>query len=806
MRTLARKSLAWVLAVLLALSCCVIVGVPKDTVQAETSGDFTYWLREDGTICIANYTGQETDLIIPSVLDGYSVSEVYAVSAVWSTSSWSSLTSVVIPEGVRSIDGFSGCLDLENISIPDSVTYIASYSFRNSGYYNNPNNWQEGALYLDNWLIAVDETVSGTFTIREGTRGMQDMALGSYSGNDRITAVVIPNSMMYLEDDTLTTLWYLPNLCAINVQPGNEYFSSVDGVLFNKDQSELLRYPLRKEGSTYSIPNTVRRIDASAFADCSNLSHVIIANSVISIGDSAFYGCDSLTSVTIPDSVESIGEGAFSYSGLETINISDGVKEIGEQVFWNTPFSVNEANYKNNALYAGNHLIDVNLSSITGTYEILPGTVSIAARAFSAQNVDIDSSSVTGVIIPDSVHSIGYAAFYDCFNLTSAVLPDSITYIGESAFESCENYTFNLPPNVTYIGDGAFHFCGSTDVVEISDQVSYIGEGAFSSSFCLERIEVSPNNPYYCDVDGVLFTKDMSTLIAFPDEGAFTNYVVPEGVRMIDWSAFQQADYLVTITLPESVEWVNYYAFSFCPLLDKVIILNPDAVLGEGVLDGTNAALYGYTNSSTQIYANNNDILFMELQTPGLPFTDVAPSGVYYTEAVQYVYREGLMTGMNPTTFAPAENLSRAHFATILYRMAGSPSVAGMDNPFEDNQSGAFYYDAAIWCNNAGILTGYYNPDGSFTGRFGPSDNITREQLATMLYRYADYIGADTSARTSLDGFGDGSAVSSFAVEALEWAAAEGIVSGRATNPPTIAPQDNASRADTAVMIQRFLA
>lgn len=188
-----------------------------------------------------------------------------------------------------------------------------------------------------------------------------------------------------------------------------------------------------------------------------------------------------------------------------------------------------------------------------------------------------------------------------------------------------------------------------------------------------------------------------------------------------------------------------------------------------------------------------------------LPFVDVPASGVYYSDAVQYVYDYDYMTGMNPTTFGPAENLSRAQFAVILYRMKGSPSTAGMNNPFEDNQPGTFYYDAVIWCNNAGIITGYYNADGSFTGRFGPSDNISREQLATMLYRYANYVGDDTSAATSLNRFGDAASVSSYAVDALEWAAAEGIVSGRATNPPTIAPLDNASRADVAVMLQRYL-
>ena len=190
-----------------------------------------------------------------------------------------------------------------------------------------------------------------------------------------------------------------------------------------------------------------------------------------------------------------------------------------------------------------------------------------------------------------------------------------------------------------------------------------------------------------------------------------------------------------------------------------------------------------------------------------LPFIDVTDPEAYYYDAVEHVYYEGLMTGLDPITFGPAQTLSRAHFAVILYRMAGSPSVEGMENPFRDNQNtSAFFYNAVIWCNNVGVITGYLNEDGSPRNLFGPSDLITREQLATMLYRYANYSGMDTSASISLDDFGDSNRVSSFAADALQWAAAEGIVSGRETNPPTIAPQDNASRADAAVMLQRYLA
>ena len=374
-----------------------------------------------------------------------------------------------------------------------------------------------------------------------------------------------------------------------------------------------------------------------------------------------------------------------------------------------------------------------------------------------------------------SVTSVGNEAFAENMDLTSVVIPAGITSVGYAAFNDCDNLVSVefLGENVTMTSQ-CFVGCDSLRDVTLPSKQEQIGWGLFYACRSLEHI------------------------------------TLPDTVTMIEDSAFYFSG-LKELVVPASVESILYSALGECAQLETVCFLGNTWVTDDlfaslpGSSDQSDPIVYLQANSFALSMAQQEGWNYQILPDTGLPFMDVAPSGVYYTEAVQYVYGEGLMTGMNPTTFAPAENLSRAHFATILYRMAGSPSVAGMDNPFEDNQPGTFYYDATIWCNNAGILTGYYNEDGSFTGRFGPSDNITREQLATMLFRYADYIGADTSARTSLDGFGDGATVSAFAVEALEWAAAEGIVSGRATTPPTIAPLDNASRADTAVMMQRFL-
>lgn len=178
-----------------------------------------------------------------------------------------------------------------------------------------------------------------------------------------------------------------------------------------------------------------------------------------------------------------------------------------------------------------------------------------------------------------------------------------------------------------------------------------------------------------------------------------------------------------------------------------------------------------------------------------LPYTDVSEKDWYY-DVVKKMYVEGLMTGVNKTTFSPAELLNRAQFATIMHRMEGEAAVAYM-NCYRDVPNGEWYTTPIIWCKKAGIITGYEN--GYL---FGPADPITREQVALILFRYATYKGYDNSQRKNLNAFPDAGKVSGFAKEAMQWAVANGIITGK--NGKTLEPQGNANRAECAAMIIRF--
>ena len=178
-----------------------------------------------------------------------------------------------------------------------------------------------------------------------------------------------------------------------------------------------------------------------------------------------------------------------------------------------------------------------------------------------------------------------------------------------------------------------------------------------------------------------------------------------------------------------------------------------------------------------------------------LPFTDVEEDKWYY-ESVKYVYENGLMYGTSDTTFAPNDTLTRAMFATILYRANDEPEVE-YEETFADVPEGEWYSDGIIWAYQNGIIYGYGD------GIFGTNDNIKREQLAAMMYRYGEYMGYDMSEYAELDQYEDADMVSSWAEEAISWAVGANIIYG--TSDTMLNPIGHASRAECAAIIMRFI-
>ena len=177
------------------------------------------------------------------------------------------------------------------------------------------------------------------------------------------------------------------------------------------------------------------------------------------------------------------------------------------------------------------------------------------------------------------------------------------------------------------------------------------------------------------------------------------------------------------------------------------------------------------------------------------PFTDVSEKDWFYGD-VMFVYENGLMLGTSKTLFSPHGTATRGMMATILWRMEGSPAPKGK-NSFTDVEAGKWYADAITWTAENGIFAGYGKD------KFGPDDPITREQLAAIFYRYADYKGYDLTVKGNLDTFKDADKITDYAKTAMQWAVGSGLVKGKSGN--LLDPQGTATRAEIAAMLHRFI-
>ena len=312
--------------------------------SAETYGDFEYDFLDDGTIEITKYTGNGGNVVIPSTINGKKVTSI----GYGAFKDCSELESIILGDGLISIDdyAFNNCNSLTSITIPNSVTSIGCGAFKRCGSLKN---------------------------------------------------IMIPASVTSIGDSVFSGCL---SLTSITVDSKNSYYSSENGVLFNKSKSELILYPANNPNEKYIVPSSVTIIDSFAFDSCYNFTSIIIPDSVTSIGDAAFYQCAELSNITIG-------------SGLTT---------IGEGVFWECRFLTNITVDPNNK----------NFSSENG---VLFNKDKSEIVAYPAGN------SRKKYTIPNSVTSIGGTAFWNCVNLENLTIPNAITYIAKSSFLSCENLT-----------------------------------------------------------------------------------------------------------------------------------------------------------------------------------------------------------------------------------------------------------------------------------------------------------------------------------------------------------------------------
>jgi hypothetical protein len=360
----------------------------------------------------------------------------------------------------------------------------------------------------------------GAVSIPNSIAGLTVVSIGNsaFGENSSLASVTIPGSVTSIGNGAF---YHCTGLTAITVDPANSFYSSANGVLFDKNQTTLIQFPAGQGGS-YAIPASVTSIGNYAFLGCSSLTSVTIPNSVTSIGDNAFYYCTSLTSAAIPDSVTNIGGGAFAKcTSLTNVTIPNSVTKIGADAFCHC-FSLTNVAIPANVTSIGSEAFGgCSLTVVT----IPAGVTSIGYGPFSycgsltAITVDPANSfyrSVDGVLfdknqttliqfpgrrggnytIPASVTSIGSEAFEGCTSLTSISIPASVTNIGDAAFWYCTSLaSVTIPASVTGIGYEAFYECTRLTSVTIPDSVTSIGDNAFGACYNLTAAYFLGNAP-----------------------------------------------------------------------------------------------------------------------------------------------------------------------------------------------------------------------------------------------------------------------------------------------------------------------
>ena len=374
--------------------------------------------------------------------------------------------------------------------------------------------------FLDDGTVEISKYIGSDkeITIPDTIDGKKVTSIGNYVFENCIglESITIPENITNIEH---MAFYYCTNLESINVDVNNNIYSSIDGVLFNKEQDKILFFPYNKSDS-YEIPDSITSIGDMAFFGCYNLTNIIIPDSVTSIGNWAFKSCSSLTNITIPNSVTSIGERAFSgCANFTSITIPDSVTSISDSTF--------RYCYK---------LTDI----------IIPNSVtSIGFFAFEA-------CDLTNITIPNSVTSIGGAAFRYCTRLANITISNSVTSIYLETFRSCSSLTsIIIPDSVTSIGNAAFADCSSLTNITIPNSVTSIGGWAFEGCSSLTNITI-PNS-----VTSIY-------LETFCSCSSLTSIIIPDSVISIGNKAFYGCTNLTSVTIPKSVTSIGDYTFTDC--------------------------------------------------------------------------------------------------------------------------------------------------------------------------------------------------------------------------------------------------
>lgn len=519
---------------------------------------------------------------------------------------------------------FYGLTNLQQIHVPDSVCYVSQYAFDGtSASYTLTN-----TIYVNRFTVCTFGTgICGVLKLGEGAEdisgfencvnltevvlpeyvykihdkafagsGIQRLSIpdGTIIG-DRIVDNCLSLESVYVGKDVNLSLYFgqfynCPSLKRIDVSEENSLYLSHDGILYNRSDLSTAVVPEAISG-TITIPEGILEIKANAFARRTQLEEIILPDSLTKIAGRAFYGCSSLKSIRIGASVNTIGGAVFSgCTSLEQVHIND----LG--AWCNIYYDVGNDNVADGyPLYQAQLYLNGELLTHA---QIPDGITQISDHAFN------NCKSLQSVTIPNSVIFIGNAAFGGCDALTQVTMGNNVSTIGTGAFNGCIKLTdFTITPGVTYIGSSAFYGCTALNQITNLSTL-YITPGSSGNGFVAyyaSAVTDANGNKYYKGYNGALGMETADGFVYSIDSGYYflTGYVgdmevvtlptdidghkyfvknfrgakhviIPEGMTMVDPSAFSGNTLLETVTLPSTITTIGNNAFYECVNLRQI--------------------------------------------------------------------------------------------------------------------------------------------------------------------------------------------------------------------------------------------
>ena len=754
----------------------------------------------------------------------------------------SGLTSITIPNGVTSIgdSAFYGCSELKEITIPAGVTSIGASAFSNCSSLTN--------LSLPDTVSDIGfnafsgcSGLTGTFKIPDG---VTSIGAWTFENCSNLTSIMIPNSVTSIEHSAFMGCSSLDN---VTIPEGVKKLEARTFADCTALETIILPSTLTEIADDERSSSDSQTI--GVFNGCTHLTSIALPTNLTKIGSYAFQK-SGLTSITIPPSVTSVGKDAFSGCPLSngitypcTLDISgagitSGVTETLSHQWSNWTSNDNGTHFRSCQRDGCNATETEDCTYNKTGYCTVCGAAQSFAVTVSGGNgagtYKVGESVTITATVPEGQEFVRW-------NITPEV-----TFTDGSA--TTTTATFTMPvSNVTVT---AVFEDETVEEPEEPTEPETPSTPSTPSQPTMPSEPEEPSGPSTGDSEG---WDDIHDEIADAEDGA-SIVIDMNGETEVPAEIFEEVagkDVTIEFDMGDGVKWevkgIDIPADADFSDLDLGVSMNTDgipvdvinAITGEATSvqitlahDGafgfalTLSAPLGEENAGywANLYHFDEDAEQLNFETAALidddgtvklrlthasqyaividdhshapvttlPFIDVN-AGDWFYDPVAWAYDNGLMTGTSATTFEPNTSTTRAMIVAILNRLEGGPTADG--ETFTDVHNGDWYAEAVNWAASKGIIAGFED------GTFRPNDPITREQMAAILYNYAQWKGMDVSARADLSRYSD--QPSAWANEVMQWAVGKGLISG--TSATTLDPQGHATRAQVAAILQRFL-